>query len=224
MLCLYIEAPFAVFRTFTAGSFRPTAEFITPSAAYGLLLNIAGIEMREDDGKSPMTLIRKDLPGFKIALGALSFPSLHSIYQQLHNYPVGTSGKEHAPLTKGSKYNIIPVRRTFLRGIQAYVCIDDDNEFELLIREGLKGKVKHRYGLPFLGDNNFLLDRIEIVEERKAACWYVPAIEGDMPERVSRLTISIDRADMSKTVSRLFQPLKPASKDIPESAWIEVGY
>jgi CRISPR-associated protein Cas5t len=44
-----MEAPFAAFRTFTAGSYRPTAEFITPSAAYGLLLNVAGIEMREYD-------------------------------------------------------------------------------------------------------------------------------------------------------------------------------
>ena len=31
-------------RTFTAGWYRPTATFLTPSAAYGLLLNLAGIE------------------------------------------------------------------------------------------------------------------------------------------------------------------------------------
>ena len=32
MLALYIEAPFAVCRTFTAGWYRPTATFLTPSA------------------------------------------------------------------------------------------------------------------------------------------------------------------------------------------------
>ena len=41
MLTLYIEAPFAVCRTFTAGWYRPTATFLTPSAVYGLLLNLA---------------------------------------------------------------------------------------------------------------------------------------------------------------------------------------
>ena len=64
MFCLLIESRFAAFRPFITGSFRPTAPFITPSAAYGLLLNLAGIEMREDDGKSAMTLIKKSgLPG-----------------------------------------------------------------------------------------------------------------------------------------------------------------
>ena len=30
MLCLYVQAPFAAFRTFTAGWYRPTAAFLTP--------------------------------------------------------------------------------------------------------------------------------------------------------------------------------------------------
>jgi CRISPR-associated protein Cas5t len=94
MLVLRLDAPFGVFRTFTAGSFRPTASFVTPSAAYGLLLNIAGIEMRHDDGKSVATLIRpKGLPAVDIALGARGeLPRQQSMFQQLHNYPVGNSG------------------------------------------------------------------------------------------------------------------------------------
>lgn len=83
-------------RTFTAGWYRPTATFLTPSAAYGLLLNIAGIESRlceeneAHDGKTPASLTR---PGL-----------------QRHNYPVGTSGEERAESAKGNKYNITPVR------------------------------------------------------------------------------------------------------------------
>src|SRR5437868_14002039 len=99
MLCLYAEAPFAACRTFTAGWYRPTATFLTPSAAYGLLLNVAGIESRlreeEDshDGREPTSYLR-DLPSCEIALGLPGdcFPRLQSIYQQLHNYMVG--GKE----------------------------------------------------------------------------------------------------------------------------------
>src|SRR5829696_6921703 len=103
MLFLYVEAPFATFRTFTAGSYRPTAPFITPSAAYGLLLNVAGIESRRDDGKSVMTLTAAGLPEVEVAVGAVRVPELQSLYQQLHNYPVGATGRDRAADTKGNK-------------------------------------------------------------------------------------------------------------------------
>ena len=59
MMCLELEAAFAACRTFTAGSYRPTATFLAPSAAYGLILNLAGLDsrLREEDprhgGKVP---------------------------------------------------------------------------------------------------------------------------------------------------------------------------
>src|ERR1017187_95754 len=108
MLRIRVKAPFAAFRSFTAGSYRPTMPFLTPSAAYGLALNLAAVESRFDDGKSPMTLMRRDLPALEMALGAVTLPEVHSIYQQLHNYPVGASGKERAGDCKGAKYNIQP--------------------------------------------------------------------------------------------------------------------
>ncbi len=227
MLCLYLQAPFGVFRTFMAGSFRPTAEFITPSAAYGLLLNIAGIEMRRDDGKSPMTLIAQGMPVLQIALGAIEFPLQHSLYQQLHNYPVGSTGKkERAPSTKGNKYNIAPVRRAVLSDIRAYLCFDGDNALETAVRRGLAGNMPRKYGLPFLGDNNFLLDRFEPVENLMPAYWFrrVAADDEGLRNRVTRLTITIDRQDMAKTVSRLFAPNAERTAEIPQDAWIRVGY
>lgn len=225
MLCLYLKAPFAVFRTFTAGSFRPTADFITFSAAYGLILNVAGIEMREYEDKLPMTLIKKDLPKFRMALGALKIPWKQSVYQQLHNYPVGSTGKERAHLTKGSKYNITPVRRSFLSGLEAYICMDGDEGLEIQVKDGLNGDLERKYGLPFLGDNNFLIDRLEPVAKHEKAFWYKRIgvdEEGGLKENITRLTISIDRADMSKTRSELFRPT--LSDEIPEDAWQEVGY
>ena len=82
MLCLYLQAPFAACRTFTAGWYRPTATFLTPSAAYGLLLNIAGIESRlyehdpNHDGSAPATLTRPGLPAARLALGVPESDSL----------------------------------------------------------------------------------------------------------------------------------------------------
>jgi CRISPR-associated protein Cas5t len=233
MLTLYFEAPFAAFRTFTAGSFRPTASFVTPSAAYGLLLNVAGIEMRHDDRRSVMTLIRDDLPQLSVAIavaardGSPVFPEQHSILQQLHNYPVGATGKERAAEAKGNKYNIVPVRRSFLSGLRGYLAANGNPELEKQIVDGLQGSRPRAYGIPFLGDNNFLLDRLRVVEESPCdAYWYVRIGVGTvagMPDAVTRMTISIDRADMSKTVSALFEPQLRPSPLVPETAWVRLG-
>jgi CRISPR-associated protein Cas5t len=227
MLLLKLEAPFAVFRTFAAGSFRPTAGFITPSAAYGLLLNVAGVEMRHDDGKSQMTTIKSGLPSINIALAALEFPLQHSIYQQLHNYPVGSSRKERKTTTKGNKYNITPARRSFMSNIKAYIAIKDNDELENWIIEGLTGRRPRSYGLPFLGDNNFLIDRLELVAEPKEASWFVVVDEAEekgVRDHITRLTIIIDRANMANTKSALFAPVSEPCREIPEKAWVEVGY
>lgn len=229
MLCLYVQAPFAVFRNFSAGSFRPTASFITPSAAYGLLLNLAGVEMRQpDDGKSVMTLIRQDLPKVRLALGALAFPQEHSLFQQLHNYPVGSSAKERKALTMGNKYNIVPARRAVLSDLKAYICVDGHAELESQVVEGLAGKRPRAYGLPFLGDNNFLPDKLEVVTDHQPAYWYEmlteEASDAGLQERVTRLTITIDRADMAQTRSQLFVPTRKPQREIPAAAWVDVGY
>jgi len=235
MLCLYVEAPFAVCRTFTAGWYRPTATFLTPSAAYGLILNIAGIESRmreEDEGhdtKTPASTTRPGLPSVKLAIGAPEgnnpFPCVQSAYQQLHNYPVGTSGRERAKSAWGNKYNITPVRREFLSGLRAIVCLDDNADLEDRVRRGLNGEFNFaRYGLPFLGDNAFLLDRLEEMGSVPATHWYRQITDsGGRPHpRTTRLTVWIDRVNLSRTVSYLYAPEDDATSEIPQAAWTEV--
>jgi CRISPR-associated protein Cas5t len=248
MLFLYVQAPFAACRTFTAGWYRPTATFLTPSAAYGLVLNIAGMETRlreEDprhDGRAPASLMRPGLPEVRIALGAPTrdlsgngdnelpenkrYPLVHTVFQQLHNYPVGTSGQERAESTRGNKYNITPVRREYLSDLRAVVAIDSDAGLEDRIRRGLRGEYNaERYGLPFLGDNAFLLDRLEELPAAPQAHWYerVTDASGEGPRpRTTRLTILSDRAELSRTTSALFAPTLLATSAIPELAWTEV--
>jgi CRISPR-associated protein Cas5t len=253
MLRIYIEAPFAAFRTFTAGWYRPTATFLTPSAAYGLLMNVAGIETRlregEDghSGKVPASLTRFGLRAAKIAVGAPAFrllsrgrreavsdadlfPRVQTVYQQLHNYPVGTSGKERAEATKGNKYNIQPVRREFLSDLRAVVAVETDTETEARIRRGLGSDPpapdgRLRYGVPFLGDNAFLPDRLEELTELGLVRWY-ERIAADSPggvrDRATRLTVLIDRADLSQTISHLYAPGDPAPVP-PETAWTQIS-
>jgi CRISPR-associated protein Cas5t len=238
MLCLYLQAQFAACRTFTAGWYRPTATFLTPSAAYGLVLNVAGIESRlreEDaahDGQTPASLTQPGLPKVRIALGVPAeegsdpYPMVQTIYQQLHNYPVGTSGQERAESAKGNKYNITPVRREFLSALRALVCLDGNPDLEQRIRRGLRGEFNSgRYGVPFLGDNQFLLDRLEELFAPLPAHWFERITEASGPPRprTTRLTIWIDRADLSKTRSELYAPTANAESEIPQKAWTQIG-
>ncbi len=231
MLRLRLRAPFAAFRPFTAGWYRPTAGFLTPSAAYGLALNLAGVETRRDDGLSAMTVTEFGLPAARIALGAdpdHPFPAVQTLFQQLHNYPVGASGKGRKDDTKGNKYNITPVRREFLSGLHAIVAImfPDLPEIADLIRSGLEGKPPRsgsRYGLPFLGDNAFLLDKIEVLEGPIPAFWYRRLdAEAGAVSNSTRLTSWIDRQDMSKTRSALYAPILEPTVEIPDSAWTDI--
>lgn len=230
MLRLRVKAPFAVFRPFVAGYYRPTAPFLTPSAAYGLLLHVAAIESRHDDGLSPMTLMAEGLPSAEIAIGAVGLPEVQNLYQQLHNYPVGTTGKERADDTRGNKYNIQPIRREFLSDLDAYVCLRDNEWLEGRVRDGLRlgcrfaPEGRHRYGVPFLGDNNFIISVLREEADPVPAYWFVQVERsGNVPHtNVYRLTVWIDRHDMSRTETRLYHQPGDMLINPPSGAWTRI--
>ena len=128
-------------------------------------------------------------------------------------------------LSKGNKNHITPVRREFLVDIRATIAVDADDDLETRIQRGVHGELNDgRYGLPFLGDNQFLVDRLDFHDPNNlpATRWYCPVDEsanaGPRPG-TTRMTVWIDRADMSRTVSHLFAPSEDASSEIPEIAW-----
>lgn len=234
MLVLELKAPFAACRPMTAGWYRPTAPMLTHSAAYGLLLNVACIETRlreeepEHAGRVPTSLMRDGLPPIRLAIGrpeSVPLPRVQSVYQQLHNYPIGRDAGVPAEWAKGAKNNITPMRREFLAGLHVVLCLEGNEEVEDRVRQGLAGAFNaERYGLPFVGDNTFLIDQLS---ERKfcdiPAChWYEPVGRKSDAERVPetiRLTTWIDRADMTRTRSELFIPSKKATTEVSQEAW-----
>ena len=233
MMILRICAPFATCRPMAAGWHRPTTSLITPSAIYGLLLNFACIESRlletdeEHSGKVPATLIRSGLPKVKLALGIPAdeeLPHKQTIFQQLHNYPVGGTAGVAKELAMGTKNNITPVRREFLSKIRLVILADENPDLEDRIRQGLNGQWNDsRYGLPFLGDNAFMLDRIEELESIPECRWY-EKLDSTTPPKESlseaaRLTVSINRTDMTQTESALFAPASQASSKPSEKGW-----
>lgn len=220
---LRVEAPFAAYRGMQAGVYRASAPMMSPSAALGLVLNLAGVEMRAE-GAGVTTGIRADVPRLRLALGLLGpAPTTAVLYQQLHSYPVGNSGKELREKTHGAKYWIAPARRELLVGLSAQIGVETTDEALLQrVRAGLAGAWNgQRYGLPFAGDNNLLFDRVDLLEEPLAARWYTPvALEGGPRRGSHRFTVGIDREDSSRTTTALLAPEDLAQPEPPDNAWI----
>ncbi len=239
---LEIHAPFAAFRGFQAGVYRSSAPVMPPSAAYGLVLNLAGIEMR-DYRNLKTTEILKDLPCLRLAIGVIQKPDKSTTYQQLHSYPVGGSGKPKKnatqvekdnsleSLAKGAKFWITPVRRELLTDYKGFIGVQTDDEAFIekygeplleKVKKGLRGELEDsRYGLPFAGDNNFLFDKIEVLNEQpEHVTWYVQHQSDDKQVKGScRLYIGINRIDNSKTTSSIFVPKDDLPLPLPDNAW-----
>jgi CRISPR-associated protein Cas5t len=224
-LWLRLRAPFAAFRWLQAGVYRATSPVIPPSAAWGLALNLAHVDTRRADPKSPSTQIDPDAPPLCLAVGQPATadpPERATLYQQLHSYPVGNSGKDLAPRTHGAKYWIAPIRREILAGFDCVVGVrSPDSELLARIPAGLAGALPTpRYGLPFAGDNNLLLDRVDVLAEPPETRWYTRVTDHTDGASAGscRLTIAIDRGDSSRTTSALFAPTEPTPTP-PAEAW-----
>lgn len=230
MICLYLRAPYAAFREFSAGYYRKTAPFIPPSAAYGLLLNLAGIDSRRPTPFGT-TEMREDLPDLWIALGAVRLPRVQSLLQQIHNWPVARPRDEQVALVRGTKANIQPVRRELLADVEAYICARGEPALEAAIRDGLRlGSHRpptggRRYGLPFLGDNNFLIDVLREVAEPGPAHWWVhwPGASRSEGHPAALMTVWVHRTDSAQTVRVPLAPLPEAQREIPPEAWVLTG-
>jgi len=221
---LYVSAPFARFQHLVSGRTRPCFDFMPPSAAYGFVLNLASVEMRERGSKA-ITLIKKGLPRVRLALAALEFPSKQRVYQHLHTYPQdAVSRKEQEGVCFGAPGKITPCWRELLVNFRAYISVWPEKGCEWLeerVRDGLAGKLD-RYGVPFLGDSNFMVDEIRIVDELDPAYWFV-GVDGSNGYS-ARLTVTVNRKDTARSVMGLFQPTPKPVVEIPKEAWVSVGY
>jgi CRISPR-associated protein Cas5t len=221
-LYLLLEAPFAAFRWLQAGVYRGTFPVMPPSAAWGLALNLAGIETRARLDEV-VTRIRPDAPSLDVAVGVVREGERATLYQQLHSYPVGSSGKELQSRGHGQKYWIAPARREVLVGLTFTVGVRGPAMIVERIVAGLAGTLDApRYGLPFAGDNQFLFSRIDVVPSDTRARWFVPLLPGATPKESTRLTTVIDRADASRTRMPLYTPMQEPGP-CPSEAWISVG-
>jgi CRISPR-associated protein Cas5t len=212
---LKVKAPFASYRPLQNSFYQNTFPVMPPSAAYGLLLNLAGIETRN--------VSIENLPKVKVAIGQITPAGTGVVYQQLHSYPVGNSSKANKEKCHGQKYHIAPAHREILINLDVVIGVQTD-DFSLLdlVLQGLDGKTK-RYGLPFAGDSSFLFEELKVLYEPTSANWYVRLDEGSKPLRKScRLNVNVDRKNNTKTSWVLCAPHGEKLENIPEEAWVSV--
>lgn len=224
-LWLHVHAPFAVYSTLRSGTYRDTMPIMPPSAAYGLILNLAGVEMR-GNLREHITSIRDDLPPLKLAFGKIagSFSGVSVLLQNMHNYPVGDTGKERKAKAHGTKYWIEPTHREIIVNLDMMLGVQADATLISRVRSGLTGEeTRPRYGLPFAGDNNFLFDRIDCLNEPLPSHWFV-SIESKLrlDAGAVSLTVEIDRQDPIQTKSLLFSPTKDAITYLPDCDWVSM--
>lgn len=224
-LWLHVRAPFATYSTLRAGTYRDTMPIMPPSAAYGLILNLAGIEMR-GNSQQPITPIRAELPPLKLAFGRIAGTSsdISILLQHMHNYPVGSTGKEHKTKTHGSKYGIEPTYRETIVNLDMMLGIIADSTLISRVKQGLAGgDDRPRYGFPFAGDNSYLFDRIDCLDEPLLSHWFV-SIDSilELESGAISLTVEIDRHVPSKTKSLLFSTTKDSLNSLPDRDWLSM--
>ncbi|HEU4733913.1 MAG TPA: CRISPR-associated protein Cas5 [Kofleriaceae bacterium] len=219
---LRLDAPVAAWRWLQAGVYRGTFPVIPPSAAWGLVLNLAGVETRGPLSEV-VTPIRDDAPVLEIAVGLERPGQRSAVYQQLHSYPVGNSGTELRDRAKGNKFWIAPVHREILLGVVATVGARGPRALIDRVSRGLDSTLDvPRYGLPFAGDNQLLFSRIDASTTSPVARWFVPVVDLASARETTRLTTNIDRADASRTQAPLFEPT-PEPAACPDQAWLRIG-
>jgi len=154
MIYVYFKAPFGAFRPFQSTELHPTANFITHSAAYGLLLGLGGIDRRRKqtiaDAKlalglpySALQLIEeRDKLGSQAAPEILDTLRQGRAYRQLHKEPQSDkqTSAETRERAKGTKPTIDIFRRDFLYGLEGYVGLDHSNLENLASRASMNLK------------------------------------------------------------------------------------
>lgn len=243
--CFHVYGTFGAFRTRgEIGGLKRTLSFMPPSAAYGILLNYAAIEMFTEDGK-----LRKGLPSVSLALGTPKLPEKFSILSHWHTKD-GQSircseGAEEAlrkhwsvPVSDGEKlkksdliykWQIRPVWLGFLYEVDCYVMVRCEPFLLDRIKDGLEMKLERKGGLPYLGTNFCPIHISELVESVPECLWFRRVKRDEDVSftsdagRAELWPIVIDRTNGARSEHGMFRPTG-LQNDIPEDAWVTVDY
>lgn len=186
------RAPFAAWRPFTAGTYRPTHPVPPPSSLYGLVLCLQGIEIRDTP--------KSELPSLAIAMGQMRIPEIGTVVRQAHHKPVGAADKELRAMARGTKHLIAPVRYEVVCGVDLVVGVEGLPKDVVRLRDALQSGVG---GVPFAGDNGMGWDSFEELTELQATAlgprWWTINPTHELAYESQDLTVWVDYEDASRT-------------------------
>lgn len=218
MLFVYFRAPFGAFKPFQSVELHATADFITHSAAYGLLLGLAGIDCHADYRR------KENFVDAQIAIGQIGKPLRGRVLQQLHKMPKQNPGEEARERAKGNKPKIDIFRREYLCRLEGVIGLHD-KKLEKLVRKGIDDPhtVSH-WGLPFMGDNNFFIEEIKAFDDLPKPCRWFSKYSGQPlshGEPLHYLTVWTDYETNVRSDGSLFALTEERSEP-PSEAWVPI--
>lgn len=210
-------AQFAMHLQRYAGGIQATWPIPTPAEAYGLLLNLCGIDSN-DHTCLPALPTRRDAPSFWTAIGSISTAGRGKILTHQHIHRVGKQNID----PRGLKTSIEPAHREVLVGTQFVVGMRADKSLTDRIIPCLRGDIP-AYNFLTAGTSDSLIDRVEVLDSPPEANWYA-ALDPKSPPRAGshRFPVWIDRRNEGKGRSTILAPTERTS-EVPGTAWVRVG-
>lgn len=208
MRFIYFRAPFAAFRSFRNMETVTTSEFVTHSAAYGFLLGLAGIDRER----------KEEFVDAKLAIACTRLPGVGRCFQQLI--------RDRRVLDDGGKLTLRPFWREVLCNVEGFIGLDHP-ALEDLVEKGINEPTSLTYwGLPFMGDNNLLLETVEVRSQPERCRWFYPFSGEPLPrgDRLYYLSVWTDYEKTERSSSLLFA-LSEMKDCLPENdkAWVSIG-
>ena len=138
-------------------------------------------------------------------MGTFNLPRKGRVLQQLHK---GKASSEDTERAKGRKPKIdIFWKELLYDGLEGYIGLDNP-ELEPLITQGINNPQSINYwGLPFMGDNNFFVEKLDIVQEVKECQWFSLLKSSTSPQnqRLYYLSVWTDYQNSTNSKSLLFR-------------------
>jgi CRISPR-associated protein Cas5t len=238
------DAPFFSYREFNTGDYSYSLPVIPHSAAYGLVLNLAGIEIKGDKIESMCGSFKckrnTNTPNLGIAVGFVSFDGISCLIHQYHKYTQsysclspyeweenqdGTfSVKEN---TKGVKSSISNLKKDYQGRKWSIGIVKREYLTNYHGVIGVRGdkflieKIKHGIdecfgSIPFAGDRNLMFSKISI--NNPEANWL--STKKIQNCKSLELSTKIDRVNSHRTVREIFYIDDKKSNKPSEFSWV----
>lgn len=204
---IYFKAPFGAFRPFRNVELATTTEFVTHSAAYGMLLGLAGVDRRE----------KRKYIGARIAIGCKRLPRVGRSFQQLIR-------DERALSNDGGQLTLRPFWREVLFDLEGYIGLEHPALEELVVKGINEPSELDYWGLPFMGDNNFFLERVAAFEHMLEPCRWFSLYQNQKlarGEHLRYLSVWTDYETNTRSRGLLFA-LTGEETSPPPEAWVSI--